>query len=89
MEAQAPSVQHPFAKRRREAPNVNPRALFVLHVSAQVPVSLYMRVILTSLTGLEWPGHLIRYLLQRGKALHDLFRDENNSELVQDHMLQH
>ena len=33
-----------IAKRRHEAPNVNQRALFVLHVSAQVPVSLYMHV---------------------------------------------
>ena len=43
----------------------------------------------TGLTGLEWPGDPIRYLLQGVKALHDLFRDENNRELMQDHMLQH
>lgn len=34
-----------IAERRHEAPpNVNQRALFVLHVSAQVPVSLDMHV---------------------------------------------
>lgn len=38
--------------------------------------------------GLEWPGDMIRHLLHHGKALHDLFRDENNSHPVQDHTLQ-